>query len=347
MSTWALFGATGVLGELIAQEALSRGHRPLLVGRDAPRLRAVASRLRLSMQVAQTAEQRLEVFRASSLVLNAAGPFTQTGLAVLDSALEAKRPCLDVSGELPFLREVLAAHPRALAAEVPVLTGVGFGVAAADLLATAVLQRVVAPQWLRVSVDASVGFTSPAVAQSTQAVLRFGGHRIGDGALVSRPLADRRWSESGPEGARRSFASAPLAELLALKTSTGVREIDAGIPMPAPAALVVRAAWPLLSRALRFTGAQRAAARRTGHAGTADAAHLSRVWVRAGDAAGREEAGLLETGEGFAFAARAAVAAVARVLEGALGPGVHTPAALGLGFLDAIGGAQLRVLPSR
>src|SRR5215468_1916600 len=36
--TWMLYGAYGMTGRLIVDEALRRGHRPLLAGRDAAKL---------------------------------------------------------------------------------------------------------------------------------------------------------------------------------------------------------------------------------------------------------------------------------------------------------------------
>src|SRR3954465_145315 len=44
---WLLYGATGRTGTLIAQEAVARGHRPVLAGRDPDRLRGLAERLDL------------------------------------------------------------------------------------------------------------------------------------------------------------------------------------------------------------------------------------------------------------------------------------------------------------
>ena len=44
---WILYGANGYTGKLIAQEALSRGHKPVLAGRSAEKLRPLAKELNL------------------------------------------------------------------------------------------------------------------------------------------------------------------------------------------------------------------------------------------------------------------------------------------------------------
>ncbi len=43
--SWMLYGATGYTGTLIAEEAVRRGHRPILAGRNAEKLRSLAKRL--------------------------------------------------------------------------------------------------------------------------------------------------------------------------------------------------------------------------------------------------------------------------------------------------------------
>jgi short subunit dehydrogenase-like uncharacterized protein len=45
--SWMLYGAAGHTGALIAQHACERGHRPVLAGRTAPAITALASRLDL------------------------------------------------------------------------------------------------------------------------------------------------------------------------------------------------------------------------------------------------------------------------------------------------------------
>ena len=44
--SWMLYGAAGHTGALIAQHAHQRGHRPLLAGRNAPAIAALAERPR-------------------------------------------------------------------------------------------------------------------------------------------------------------------------------------------------------------------------------------------------------------------------------------------------------------
>ncbi len=44
---WLLYGANGYTGELVARLALARGHRPILAGRRAAEVCALAEKLQL------------------------------------------------------------------------------------------------------------------------------------------------------------------------------------------------------------------------------------------------------------------------------------------------------------
>ena len=76
MVKWILYGAYGATGRMIAAEAVKRGHRPLLAGRDRSKLSAMASELGLDMLAAEAdgSEALAEAVAESDLLLNAAGP---------------------------------------------------------------------------------------------------------------------------------------------------------------------------------------------------------------------------------------------------------------------------------
>lgn len=74
---WMLYGAYGFTGRIILEEALRRGHQPIIAGRDTNRLQELAKRHGLSYRVVSLDD--LPALSNSlgdiALVLNAAGPF--------------------------------------------------------------------------------------------------------------------------------------------------------------------------------------------------------------------------------------------------------------------------------
>ncbi|MCA9269835.1 MAG: saccharopine dehydrogenase NADP-binding domain-containing protein, partial [Planctomycetales bacterium] len=96
--TWMLYGAYGYTGRLIAREAAARGMRPTLAGRDADKLRPLADELQLPLQAfslddTASVAAKLEGF---ALVLNCAGPFSQTAGPMIEACLQSRTHYLDI-----------------------------------------------------------------------------------------------------------------------------------------------------------------------------------------------------------------------------------------------------------
>lgn len=168
-------------------------------------------------------------------------------------------------------------------------------------------------------------------------VLRMGGRRAVAGQPIACPLADVAWSEPDEHGRQVRFAAMPLAELLPVALASGAGEVTVGVPMGRFAAGVLRRFAPLL---LPILGRLQ----RKFHDGLAPAAgaFVSRVWATAEAEDGATVSARFETGEAYAFAARAAIRAVEAVLAGDSKPGAWTPtAAFGAGFLRSIDGVRI------
>ncbi|MCK2219985.1 saccharopine dehydrogenase NADP-binding domain-containing protein [Actinomadura sp. ATCC 31491] len=108
----AVHGASGFTGRLTVAEVRRRGFTPVLVGRDAGRLRKAAAEAG-----AQDAELRVagldepgalaDALRDCAAVVNCAGPFTLLGTPVIRAALAAGVHYLDTTGEQGYLKRVL------------------------------------------------------------------------------------------------------------------------------------------------------------------------------------------------------------------------------------------------
>ena len=83
-SDWVIYGATGYTGTLLAEEAVRRGHRPLLCGRSAQKLRPLAERLQLPFTAVSLDDAKglRAAFAGKVAVLHAAGPFVVTSAPI-------------------------------------------------------------------------------------------------------------------------------------------------------------------------------------------------------------------------------------------------------------------------
>jgi short subunit dehydrogenase-like uncharacterized protein len=348
---WVIYGANGVTGRLVLASALAQGERPIVAGRDASGVRALAERHGLEPAVVSLDDRpALEaLLRRSSRVLHTAGPFARTSAPMLDACLATATPYLDMSGELDAVAATLARDAEARRAGIPLVAGAGFGVTAGDCIAAHVARRRPRARRLLIGVDARNAHHSVGAALSRLEVLGAGGAWIEGGALVRGPIAHRRFA-AGLGMQRRTFVAAPLAEALAAHRTTGIAQVIAGIPVPRAVAPLMRWLAPLLQRLARQPALRRLAARRgrpaeapeTPGAGTQ---LRSVVWAEASDEEGSATS-ILEMGEGYAFAAAAMVLAARQLGERPVA-GAFTPAAaFGADFVLRIEGVSRRDLDS-
>jgi short subunit dehydrogenase-like uncharacterized protein len=310
--TWMLYGAYGRTGRLILDEALRRGHRPVLAGRDGTQLSALGRATGLSTQPLPLEEGR--ALRAAlsrvSCVLLAAGPYHLTGRAMRAACLDAGCSYLDINGDIEDFNAALACDERARSAGVAIIPGVGYGVVFAECVAAQVAHLLPSATWLRLSLDTRTAGRSRGAMLSKAAAMAAGGRDIHQGALRARAMASFTWRAPGGHSHSLRFASAPLAELVAAHRSTGIPNIVAGIPLSGVAAAVTRIGSPLIGRLLLRYAARASTRAEHTPSEAAIAALRSRVWAEAGDASGTHVAAMLETGEGYRAAAAAAVCGV-------------------------------------
>jgi short subunit dehydrogenase-like uncharacterized protein len=343
---WMVYGAYGVTGRLIVEEALRRGHRPVLAGRDAARLQPMAQSLGLESVAVSLADAHglRGALTKARMVVHAVGPYVETGEPMLQACLATQTPYVDIAGELGQLKAVDALGDRARLAGVPLLTGAGFGVTYGDCLARHVVDRLPDATHLQLSIAADNFTTSPAVRRTILSVFANGGMAIEGDQSVRRPLAHQLWTVTH-EGQPLDFAAAPLGELQAAAMSTGVANIVAGRPMSHRAAKGLRLLAPLVSGALGLSPLRRALERRSGGepvlASEPVGGWRSRVWAEARNARGERALARVETGEGYAAAAAATVSNVEALLARKLS-GAFTPAsAFGASHLLTIPGVRL------
>src|SRR5262252_4228393 len=281
-SGWMLYGAYGTTGELILQEALRRGHRPLLAGRNRSRLSELAGKTGLDSVAfgVESAEQAMPALEKVSVVVNAAGPFSETGGPLRRLCLETRASYVDVNGEIGDFVAAMECDAEAWERRIAIIPGAGYGVVFAEAVAARVASRLTDASWLRLSLATENALTSRGAALSKAYVLSGGGYVVSRGELRARPTAHQTWRV-----AEQRFAAAPLAEVVAAHRLTGIKEIVAGIPLPLAAAIALRWAGRLVGSMLlrRTDGAS--GAKPSPKADSSEP--RSRVWAEAGNAAGR------------------------------------------------------------
>ncbi|MEU6313092.1 saccharopine dehydrogenase NADP-binding domain-containing protein [Streptomyces sp. NPDC047014] len=140
--TVAVYGAYGHTGRFVVAELAARGYTPVLSGRDAAQLAALAEATGYEARPA-TVDDPAALDRAlagTHAVINCAGPFAATTAPVIDAALRAGIPYLDVAAELEANLDTFTHYAaRAREAEAVVVPAMAFFGGLGDLLVTAAM----------------------------------------------------------------------------------------------------------------------------------------------------------------------------------------------------------------
>ena len=144
MPTFLLYGANGYTGQLIAREAVVRGQRPILAGRNAEAVTALARQLGLEHRIfsLDDAAATCAGLEGVTAVLHCAGPFAHTARPMIDACLEARVHYLDITGEISVFEMAAVRDTEAMAAGVMLLPGAGFDVVPSDCLALHLHRRL-------------------------------------------------------------------------------------------------------------------------------------------------------------------------------------------------------------
>ncbi|MGW3342617.1 saccharopine dehydrogenase family protein [Nonomuraea rubra] len=137
-----VFGAYGHTGRFVVAELRERGFVPVLSGRDADKLKALAYESGLEARPASVDDPASldRALAGAAAVINCAGPFATTGGPVIEAALRAGIPYLDVAAEIEANADTFAHFgERARAAGAVIVPAMAFYGGLGDLLATAAM----------------------------------------------------------------------------------------------------------------------------------------------------------------------------------------------------------------
>lgn len=340
-----VYGAYGFTGQWIVEAAVERGHRPLLAGRDAKKLRPVAERFGLESRVLSLSEPGAlrDALGPLDAVMHAAGPYVCTSEPMLEACLETGTDYVDITGEVSVLKDHFTLDERAREAGVAILGGMGFDVVPTDCLARHVADGLERVEELELVVDTDINPTAGTV-KSALGMLPAGGQVRRHGQLRREPVGHRTLSVDFPHGPRTA-SSAPLGDLVTAAHSTGADSITTYVVLPRGVARVLQFVSPLLGFLLRFSPIRNLAERLVDRVFTGPD-RTDRDWVenwiyaRARSREGNTADAWLKTPETYWFTALSCVEAVEILAERDV-VGARSPSmAFGTDFVLRIPGVE-------
>jgi short subunit dehydrogenase-like uncharacterized protein len=333
-SNLLIYGVTGYAGGLISRLAAAAGLPHLAAGRDLETVTAHADPLLLPARTFSLSDP-VKIGRALgdvAVVLNAAGPFADTGPPLAEACLRGGVHYLDLAQDVPELEAIRRLDARAREAGIMLMPGVGVAVLPTDALAARLKRRLPSAVRLRLAIETVGGMSRGTLRATFHDLRRDGGMKRRGGELVpARPGEERLVLDLG--GGRRAAVTDPWrGDLASAWWSSVYPEIDVYTVHPAMLRWLLRSTLASPVRSLLASRAgqalvRQAIAHRPAGPGERDlTAGLTRIWAQAEDAAGHRVTARLRGPEVHLFTARTALWVVHRVLAGRLRVGFQTPA---------------------
>ncbi|MGK2859322.1 MAG: saccharopine dehydrogenase family protein [Thermoanaerobaculia bacterium] len=342
MTNWMIYGANGYTGQLIAREAVKRGHKPILAARSASALEPLARELSLTASVfALDDPARLDRALAGvDVVVHCAGPFVHTSAPMVDACLRTKTHYLDITGEIAVFEAIHRRGAEATAAGVALIPGVGFDVVPSDCLAALLAERMPDATELELAFYTKGGGLSRGTLRTMIEGIHEGGAIRRDGRIVRVPTAWKSKDITFDCGSRHAM-TIPWGDVSTAWHSTGIPNISVYVATPPRSVARMRRMRPLLP-IFGFTPFRRllqlTASGKQGPDTLARERASVHLWGQVSKPGAEPVTMTMRTVEGYRFTAEAAVASVERVVAGSLKEGAWTPSrAFGSDFAQAIG----------
>ncbi|MFD0412427.1 saccharopine dehydrogenase family protein [Streptomyces sp. NPDC127108] len=302
-----VFGAYGHTGRFVVAELRDRGFVPVLSGRDADKLRDLAAAhegLEVRPATVDDADSLDRALAGTAAVINCAGPFATTAAPLIEAALRAGVPYVDVAAEIEANVDTFARYAdRARAEGAVIVPAMAFYGGLGDLLATAALGDWTAADEVHIAYGLSswhpTAGTRTAGAVSRE---RRDSRRVlyTNGRLEYRDdeAPTLKWDFPGPMGTRAVIGEFTMADAVTIPSHLPVPEVRSYMTVEAVRDLAA---------------ADTPAPAPVDESGRSAQTFLLDVVVRSGD----EERRAVARGQDiYAVSAPLAVEAVARVLTG-------------------------------
>jgi len=343
---WLIYGAYGFTGAWIAREAVRLGLRPILAGRRTSPLEQLAHELggeRRAFDLSQPTVIK-EALNDCRLVLNCAGPFSQTAEAIINACLETGTAYLDITGEIDVLESIAQHHDVAVQRGVPLIPAVGFDVVPTDAMAVLLKQSLPSATSLAL-VLTGTGSLSFGTTRTIIETCQKGGRIRQNGQIITVPLGWKRRRISFRS--KRLWAmTVPWGDVATAWYSTGIPNIEVYLAMPLWTIIVVRLFFPKrLYRSFRpdLRGMEPLVRRLLGLPPAGKASKKIDLWGCVADDHGRSKIATMQTPDGYQLTVQTALAAVKTLLDSDLPGGFFTPTqAFGVDFALHTEGVDFR-----
>ncbi|WP_262695777.1 saccharopine dehydrogenase family protein [Kordiimonas aquimaris] len=343
---WMIYGATGYTGQLIAQKAKVMGHTPIIAGRNAEKVRKLATELELPWSAFSVDDPNAvrAALKNCSAVLSVAGPFSATAEHMMRACIDTNTHYLDVTGEIAVFECAARYGTNAEKAGVTLLPGVGFDVVPSDCLAAHTAKRAKAPKSLVIAIH-GLGGPSQGTAKTAVESLGNGTMVREGGTIITKPAGSlkRVFTLNDIES---NYLAVSWGDVSTAFYSTGINNIQVYFPAEGPIKTMTTLSR-FIGPILKLNSVQSFFKKQIDKmpAGPTEEQRIkdtSTLLAEVIDADGTEYRSILHAPNGYTLTADSAVKSVLKIMEGNINAGFQTPSlAFGASYYSELDGCKL------
>lgn len=332
MKQLLIYGANGYTGQLIAKEAVEKGLKPILAGRNKDAVDSLADSLGVESQIfgLEFVDQIAQHLENIHTVIHCAGPFSTTAEPMMQACIKSGTHYTDITGEISVFELAQSLSEQARAANVVLCPGVGFDVVPTDCLASQLKDKMPDATHLALGFDSGSSM-SPGTAKTSIEGIASGGRIREDGKIKQVPLAYKQRQIDFGNGSKNAV-TIPWGDVSTAYHSTGISNIEVYIPIsPKGAKNMRRMNW--FRWLVKFDLVQRKMKENVGKSAKGpDESQRAKLktylWGEVSNAKGEKVVGRLQTCNGYQLTYLAAVDVAQFLISNEVTGGAFTPSKL-------------------
>ena len=341
-----LYGANGYTGRLITKYSKKYGLTPILAGRNAASIKAMAEEYNLDYRIfgLDDPDEMDRALTDVSLVLHAAGPFIHTAKPMIMACLRNGVHYLDITGEIAVFELAFRYDSRGREKNIVIMPGVGFDVVPTDCMALYLKQKLPDANRLKLGFGSVGGSVSRGTALTMIEGLGAGSAERVDGRIKRVAMA-KKTMKLEVDGRPYLMMSIPWGDVSTAYHSTGIPNIETYTAVSSSALRMSRLQnylGPVMrSRWVKKMFRKKVDKRPPGPSDSRRSRARSFIYGEATNDNGDRVAALLHAPEGYTLTALTSIMITRAVLNGEVTSGFQTPAkALGADFILQVEGTK-------
>ncbi|HEX8737066.1 MAG TPA: saccharopine dehydrogenase NADP-binding domain-containing protein [Pyrinomonadaceae bacterium] len=327
-NNFLIYGANGYTGELILRYAVGRGLKPLIAGRNAEKIEALARKFEVDFRVfsLEDAAKLDAALSEVDFVIHCAGPFSLTSKQMVEGCLRNGKHYTDITGEIAVFEAMAQLDARAKEAGIMIMPGVGFDVVPSDCLARHLKNRLPSATNLTLAF-----YGMGRISHGTQATMTLNagqGGAIRQNGEITRVPAAWKSREIDFGEVKKTGTTIPWGDVSTAFYSTGIPNIEVYTVVP-DAALKMMKLSRYLGWLLTTKPVQNYLQKQIPPGGPDDeerAQGKTLLWGAATDDEGNRVESRLVAPEGYTTTVLTALKIAEKILNGNFCAGFQTPA---------------------